>query len=97
MNNRIERLGDFDMQGSFNLKDLQASYRKVEVLAETVIHEMKRQMRLGYEKIQDMKDSFGIARFLMKNFDDLDNPVSLTDLSGILCQPPYQNDQVDCY
>ncbi|MBK7868303.1 MAG: hypothetical protein IPJ75_15675 [Ignavibacteriales bacterium] len=23
-----------------------------------------------------MKDSFGIARFLMKNFDDLDNPVS---------------------
>jgi len=87
VNNRIERLADFDMQGSFNLKDLQAAYRKVEVLAETVIHEMKRQMRLGYEKIQDMKDSFGIARFLMKNFDDLDNPVSLTDLLEFYVNP----------
>ncbi|MBK7868304.1 MAG: hypothetical protein IPJ75_15680 [Ignavibacteriales bacterium] len=51
MNNRIERLVTLICR-KFNLKDLQAAYRKVEVLAETVIHEMKRQMRLGYEKFR---------------------------------------------
>lgn len=87
VNNRIERLTDFRMDGSFNLKDLQHSFRNVDSLVESILHELKRQTRMGYEKFQDIKDSFGIAKFLMKNFDDLDNPVSLNDLVEFYVNP----------
>ena len=87
VNNRIERLADFKMDGSYNLKDLQSTFRAVDSLAENVLHEIKRQTRIGFERFQDLKDSFGAAKFLMKNLDDLDNPVALNDLIEFYVNP----------
>lgn len=87
VNNRIERLADFSMNGSYNLKDLQGAFRAVDALAENILHEIKRQTRIGVERFQDLKDSFGAAKFLMKNLDDLDNPVSLNDLIEFYVNP----------
>lgn len=87
VNNRIERLADFKMDGSYNLKDLQTLFRSVDNMAETILYEIKRQTRTGYEKFLDIKDSFGPAKFLMKNLDDLDNPVSLNDLMEFYVNP----------
>jgi len=87
VNNRIERLTDFSMDGSYNIKDLQSCFRNVDTLAENIYHEVKRLTRTGYDKYLDLKDSFGMAKFLMKNFDDLDNPVSLNDLVEFYINP----------